>query len=746
MTVTAVQSNTPKIGRLVVVGLGLIGGSFAKGLRERGLCREVVGVDLDAESRRLAVQLGVVDRCESDLAAACQGAEVIQLAVPILAMEKLLAQLARLDLGNAVLTDVGSAKGNVVRAARLAFAGQAVRFVPGHPIAGSEQSGVEAANAELFRRHKVILTPCEYSDEAALALVEGLWRELGADVEAMEVEHHDQVLAATSHLPHLLAFTLVDSLAKRSENLEIFRYAAGGFRDFTRIAGSDPVMWHDIFLANREAVLRTLDTFRDDLDALRDAVDAGDGHQLLGVFTRARVAREHFSKILARRAYVDAMHSTDLIFLAKPGSSLAGRIRVPGDKSISHRSIMLGSLAEGTTEVEGFLEGEDALATLQAFRDMGVVIEGPHHGRVTIHGVGLHGLKAPAGPLYMGNSGTSMRLLSGLLAAQPFDTTLTGDASLSKRPMNRVAKPLREMGAVIETGPEGRPPLSIKGGQRLTGMAYEMPMASAQVKSCLLLAGLYAAGSTSVTEPAPTRDHTERMLRGFGYPVSVEGSTVSVEAGHKLTATRIEVPADISSAAFFLVAASIAEGSELVLEHVGINPTRTGVIDILKLMGGDITLENQREVGGEPVADIRVRAAKLKGIDIPEDLVPLAIDEFPVLFVAAACAEGRTVLRGAEELRVKESDRIQVMADGLIALGVKAEPTPDGIIIEGGAIGGGEVWAHGDHRIAMSFSVASLRASAPIRIHDCANVATSFPNFLALSAEVGINVAVEDKA
>ena len=744
--VTQVQSVAPKLGRLVVIGLGLIGGSFAKGLRERGLFREVIGVDLDPESRRLAVDLGVVDRCEVDLLAACQGADVIQLAVPILAMEKLLTELAKLELGTAVLTDVGSAKGNVVRAARLAFTGKAVRFVPGHPIAGSEQSGVEASNAQLFRRHKVILTPCEQSDEPALELVDALWRELGADVEHMEVEHHDQVLAATSHLPHLLAFTLVDSLAKRSENLEIFRYAAGGFRDFTRIAGSDPVMWHDIFLANREAVLRTLDVFRDDLDALRDAVDAGDGHQLLGVFTRARVAREHFGKILARRAYVDAMHSNDLVFLANPGGKLSGRIRVPGDKSISHRSIMLGSLAEGTTHVEGFLEGEDALATIQAFRDMGVVIEGPHHGRVTVHGVGLHGLKAPVGPLYMGNSGTSMRLLSGLLAAQPFDTTLTGDPSLSKRPMNRVAKPLREMGAVIETGPEGRPPLMIKGGQRLTGMDYEMPMASAQVKSCLLLAGLYAAGRTSVTEPAPTRDHTERMLRGFGYPVAVDGSTASVESGHKLTATHIEVPADISSAAFFLVAGSIAEDSELVLEHVGINPTRTGVIDILKLMGGDITLENQREVGGETVADIRVRSAKLKGIDIPEDLVPLAIDEFPVLFVAASVAEGRTVLRGAEELRVKESDRIQVMADGLIALGVKAEPTPDGIIIEGGSIGGGEVWAHGDHRIAMSFSVASLRATAPIRIHDCANVATSFPNFLALSAQVGIRVAEEGKA
>ncbi|MGP3791308.1 bifunctional prephenate dehydrogenase/3-phosphoshikimate 1-carboxyvinyltransferase [Pseudomonas sp. B392_1p] len=737
----------PVLERLVVVGLGLIGGSFAKGLREKGLFREVVGVDRNVESCRLAVELGVVDRCEEDLATACRGADVIQLAVPILALEKVLAQLATFDLGHAVLTDVGSAKGNVLRAAREAFGGVPVRFVPGHPIAGSERSGVTAADGWLFRRHKVILTPPDGVDSEALLLIERLWRALGADVEQMDVEHHDQVLAATSHLPHMLAYTLVDSLAKRHENLEIFRYAAGGFRDFTRIAGSDPLMWHDIFLANRDAVLQVLDDFRDDLDALRAAVVAGDGHHLLGVFTRARVAREHFSKILARRAYVDAMHSNnDLIFIAQPGGSVNGRIRVPGDKSISHRSIMLGSLAEGTTEVQGFLEGEDALATIQAFRDMGVVIEGPQDGRVTVHGVGLHGLQPPPGPIYLGNSGTSMRLLAGLLAAQPFDTTLSGDASLTKRPMNRVANPLREMGAVIETAAEGRPPLTIRGGQKLIGMRYAMPMASAQVKSCLLLAGLYAEGQTSVIEPAPTRDHTERMLRGFGYPVNVDGNTSAVTPGHTLTATQIEVPADISSAAFFLVAASIAEGSDLVLEHVGINPTRTGIIDILKLMGADITLENQKEVGGEPVADLRVRSAKLKGIEIPEALVPLAIDEFPVLFIAAACAEGRTVLRGAEELRVKESDRIQVMADGLQTLGVKVEPTPDGIIIDGGPMGGGEVWAHGDHRIAMSFSVASLRATAPIRIHDCANVATSFPNFLGLAGQTGIRVSEEGQA
>lgn len=740
------RASVPVIGRLVVIGLGLIGGSFAKGLKESGLCREVVGVDLDPQSRQLAVELGVVDRCEEDLAAACVGADVIQLAVPILAMEKLLGVLAKLDLGAAVLTDVGSAKGNVVRAAREVFGVMPARFVPGHPIAGSEQSGVEASNAQLFRRHKVILTPLPETDPAALALVDRMWSQLGADVEHMQVERHDEVLAATSHLPHLLAFGLVDSLAKRNENLDIFRYAAGGFRDFTRIAGSDPVMWHDIFLANREAVLRTLDTFRSDLDTLRDAVDAGDGHQLLGVFTRARVAREHFGKILARRAYVEAAAAQELAFLAEPGGSVRGRIRVPGDKSISHRSIMLGSLAEGTTQVEGFLEGEDALATLQAFRDMGVVIEGPHHGRLTIHGVGLHGLKPAPGPIYLGNSGTSMRLLCGLLAAQRFDSVLTGDASLSKRPMERVAGPLRQMGAVIETAADGRPPLTIRGGQVLKGISYVMPMASAQVKSCLLLAGLYAEGTTTVTEPAPTRDHTERMLRGFGYPVAGNGATATVRAGGQLAATRIEVPADISSAAFFLVAASIAPGSQLLLEHVGVNPTRTGVIDILRLMGADIAVQNLREAGGEPVADLRVRHARLKGVEIPQALVSLAIDEFPVLFVAAACAEGRTVLRGAQELRVKESDRIQAMADGLTTLGIKVEPTADGLIIEGGSIGGGEVDGHGDHRIAMAFSIASLRAAGPIRIRDCANVATSFPNFLALCGQVGIRVAQEGQS
>ncbi|MBE2294977.1 MAG: 3-phosphoshikimate 1-carboxyvinyltransferase [Phycisphaerales bacterium] len=432
---------------------------------------------------------------------------------------------------------------------------------------------------------------------------------------------------------------------------------------------------------------------------------------------------------------------TELTFVVEPGGALRGRLRVPGDKSISHRAIMFGALAEGTTSVGGFLEGEDCLATLRAFRAMGVSIDGPDQGRVTVHGVGLHGLRDPGEPLDMGNSGTSMRLMSGLLAGQAFDTVLTGDASLRRRPMRRVTEPLTQMGAWIEATATGSAPLQIHGGRPLDGIDYPLPVASAQVKSCLLLAGLYARGVTRITEPAPTRDHTERLLEGFAYPLRREGErTVAVTGGGRLIATELDIPADISSAAFFLVGASIAPGSDLLLEHVGINPTRTGVLDILRLMGADIEVLNARLAGGEPVADLRVRAAPLRGIAIPKELVPLAIDEFPALFIAAACAEGVTVLTGAEELRVKESDRIQVMADGLIALGIAAEPTEDGIVIQGGALSGGTVESRGDHRIAMSFAMAALRASAPILIRDCLNVTTSFPGFAQLAGAAGLQL------
>ena len=421
------------------------------------------------------------------------------------------------------------------------------------------------------------------------------------------------------------------------------------------------------------------------------------------------------------------------------GGALRGTIRIPGDKSVSHRSLLLGGIAEGTTEVEGFLESEDCLATLHAMRAMGVTVGRPGPGQVVIDGVGLGGLKPPTDALDMGNAGTAMRLAMGLLAGQRFATTLIGDASLTRRPMERAATPLRLMGARIATT-DGRPPVRISGGERLTGIDYDLVVPSAQVKSAMLLATLYASGTTRLTEHAVTRDHTERMLRAFGATVGTADGVVTLAGGQRLRGTRLRVPGDISSAAFFIVAATLAAEGAFLIEDVGVNPTRTGVLEILRLMGADIRIRNERRFGDEPVADLEVHARELTGIEVPAHLVPLAIDEFPVLFVAAAAARGTTTVSGAAELRVKESDRIQVMATGLHALGIEATPRPDGLTVLGGRIRGGTVESHGDHRVAMAFAVAALKAHGPVEIRDVANVATSFPGFPALARSSGIAI------
>ena len=427
-------------------------------------------------------------------------------------------------------------------------------------------------------------------------------------------------------------------------------------------------------------------------------------------------------------------------FLVSPCNSLSGVITIPGDKSISHRAIMMGSIANGVTKVSGFLEGNDSLATLKSFQKMGVDIE-QSGSKLTIKGLGMHGLKAPTKPLDLGNSGTSIRLMSGLLSAQSFDSELCGDESLSKRPMDRIIDPLRQMGAKIY-GVNSKPPLSISGNQPLKAITYELPIASAQIKSCLLLAGLYAEGETCIVENVTTRDHTERMLRGFGYQVTCSDNCITLDGGGELEACDIDIPSDISSAAFFMVAASIAKNADLTLKAININPTRTGIIEILKLMGADIALSNETEMAGEKTADIQVRSADLKGIEIPNELVPLAIDEFPVLFIAASCAEGETLLTGAKELRVKESDRIQVMADGLKILGIKTEVLDDGIRIQGGQFSkpSAPIKSQHDHRVSMSFAVASAACNFDIKIQGVDNVKTSFPNFVELANTIGANI------
>jgi 3-phosphoshikimate 1-carboxyvinyltransferase len=422
-----------------------------------------------------------------------------------------------------------------------------------------------------------------------------------------------------------------------------------------------------------------------------------------------------------------------------PVTQVGGSVQVPGDKSISHRALMLGGIAHGATRISGFLDSADCRATLEALRTLGVQIERPGAGEVLITGAGFRGLRGSSAPLDMGNAGTAMRLFMGLLAGQPFDSTLVGDESLMRRPMERVATPLRLMGAQLETH-EGHPPVRIHGGAALRAIDYTLPMASAQVKSAILLAALRAHGHTRVSEPAPTRDHTERMLQGFGVQLERSGATVAMRGGQTLRGTAVNVPGDISSAAFFIVAGCLAAPAGLTLRGVGVNPTRTGLIDMLRLMGAQIDIRPQQGAGPEPIADITVHAAPLHGVVLPEHLVPLAIDELPVFFIAAACATGETVVTGAAELRVKESDRLAAMASGLKAVGVQCELLPDGIRIQGGGLRGGRVNSHGDHRVAMAFAVASVRAGADLEIDDVANVGTSFPGFPAAARAIGLQL------
>lgn len=428
-------------------------------------------------------------------------------------------------------------------------------------------------------------------------------------------------------------------------------------------------------------------------------------------------------------------------WIARKGQPLQGSLVIPGDKSVSHRAVMFAALADGTSTIDGFLEGEDTRATARIFSQMGARMETPSPSRRVVHGVGIDGLQAPDGELDCGNAGTGMRLIAGVLAGQAFDSVLVGDESLSRRPMRRVTGPLAQMGARIDTQDDGTPPLHVHGGQALKGIDFASPVASAQVKSAVLLAGLYAEGETSVVEPHPTRDYTERMLAAFGVEIAYSPGKARLRGGQRLRATDIVVPADFSSAAFFLVAASIIPGSELRLQQVGLNPRRTGLLHALRLMGADITEENPAEQGGEPVADLVVRYAPLKGAQIPEALVPDMIDEFPALFVAAAAAEGQTVVTGAAELRVKESDRLAAMATGLRTLGVQVDETEDGATIHGGAVlGSGTIESHGDHRIAMAFAIAGQLTDGEVRINDVANVATSFPGFDSLAGGAGFGL------
>ena len=732
------------VPRVLVVGLGLIGASFAKALRLSQSAR-VLGLDASPGVAERALELGIIDEAvaNSDEVPAF---DVLMLAVPVLAIRSVLNELKPHLTDQTVISDVGSVKGVVVSAAREVLGELPPGFVPGHPIAGAERSGVEAAKSDLFDRHMLILTPLPTSSAQAVAVLTRLWQAVGAEVVTMPVSRHDEVLAATSHLPHLLAFSLVDTLARESENREIFRYAAGGFRDFTRIAASDPTMWHDIFLANRDATLGILRKFQTDLEQVAQAIEQRDGQALLDVFGRAKSARDYFTQILQSRQ----RHSDDVrknLIAAPIHGGLSGELSLPGDKSISHRAIILAALAEGESRIRGFGDSDDNRTTLEALRKLGVEIEVEEGGDVRVTGQGLRGLRQADSPLYLGCSGTSMRLLTGVLAAQSFPSELIGDASLSQRPMDRVQAPLEAMGARIELASRGTAPILIRPVESLHAIDYDIPMASAQVKSAILLAALCAGVSVRLKEPVVSRNHTERLLIGMGCDIRHDDEWLCFTPPSTVPALDLDIPGDFSLAAFHIAAATLVPDSDITLKGVGLNPTRTGLLDILVDMGGSVAVLNQREQGGEPVADLRVRYAPLKAGVVGADYSGRTIDEFPVLFVLAARAEGETRFSGVRELRYKETDRLKRMIEGLTVLGVDIELKGDDVIIRGRAgrrFDGGIVDCAGDHRVALAFMVAAQMASRPVIIRHSGRVLGAYPGFTEHASQLGYSVTVED--
>ncbi len=728
---------------ILVVGLGLIGGSFARAARLLPQVERVIGFDLNKEECDLALALEVVDEIATDLESGVKAADLVMLAVPVKAIETVMAQISPWLSEDTILSDVGSTKLNIVDAARQIWPVLPAGFVPGHPIAGTEKSGVAASIVDLFNHRKVLLTPTERSDSEATIALARLWQSMGAEVVQMDPLRHDQVLAATSHLPHLLAFSLVDTLAAEAESTDIFRYAAGGFRDFTRIAASDPTMWHDVCFANKDQLLEQIDRFTAGVAQLREAVAQGDSQTLTGIFTRAKVSREHFSRVLERAGYAELKGDVPATFSTTPTQMLQGSIRTPGDRSISHRAVMLAAIAEGVSDIDGFIESEDSLATIQVFRDLGVVIEGPHQGRVRVYGVGLHGLQAPSGPLYFGNSSTSLRMFVGLLAAQPFNSVITGSEILSQQQFNDVIEPLREMGASIESN-LGCLPIHINGNQTLKAFSFAPIHSSAQVKASLIMAAMSANQPLEIIEPNITRDHTERLLEGFGVKLERDRRNLSLPINNRLLGSCVQIPADLSFALAFALGGLITEGSDLVIENAGVNPTRMASVRLLSRMGAHLVPHNERHSNGEPVADLEVRSATLQGIDCLSSELAGVGDELPLLMVAMCCAQSESHLLGIDRLPVRQLELLKRTVDQLRSAGADIEMTESEVSIPPVQAWSAVNLDAGEHPIlALALVMVSLKFDRSVKISGCRSLSTAFPEHLEQARRVGIRLIKE---
>ncbi|WP_420264298.1 3-phosphoshikimate 1-carboxyvinyltransferase [Candidatus Magnetominusculus dajiuhuensis] len=700
--------------KTAIIGVGLIGATVALAMKRHGITRRICGFGRNEANLKNALSMGIIDEYALNLNDLSEGADLVVFAAPVRAFMAIAGGISPYLKAGAIVTDVGSVKGALVYEMEAAMP-EGVAFVGAHPIAGNDKSGIDAANPDIFMGAKCIITPTINTDKTACQTITAMWKLFGCKVEELTPEMHDEILSSISHLPHIAAYALVNAV--QEINPEYFGYSGPGFMDTTRIAMSSAEIWRDICILNKENILKHLNAYKQQIEQMIEDIENSNEASLTEEFKKSGDVRRKLK--------------TNIVTLNNT-KALRGEMMPPPDKSVSHRAVFFSSLANGRSRVGNILRAADTHSTIAAFAALGIGIDKEADGSLLISGRGLHGLKEAQGMIDCGNSGTTARLLCGLLAGSKFFSVLTGDKSLSSRPMGRVIVPLEKMGASIKaSGVKSNLPMAISGGH-LRGITYEMPIASAQVKSAVLLAGLLAGGETTVVEPVKSRDHTERMLKAYGVDVGINGLRVTVKGGTELYPRDMVVPGDISSAAFFIAGALMVEGSGLLIKDVGLNPTRTGFIDIIKKMGADVKALDEREVSGEPVGSLLCKYTdKLLPITLTKEDIPSMIDEFPILCVLATRATGVTEIRGAHELRVKESDRISAIVTELRKMGAKIEEYEDGVAIEGpvNLKGSNQLQSYGDHRIAMALSIAAIAAEGESVVHGSDAVNISYPEF-----------------
>ncbi|WP_236037074.1 bifunctional prephenate dehydrogenase/3-phosphoshikimate 1-carboxyvinyltransferase [Marinomonas vulgaris] len=727
-----------KFGNVMIIGLGMIGGSFAKALKERGLAT-LYGVDRREGELALGVSTGVIDYPAQLNADYLSKMDVIVLATPVRAMESVVADLKPFLSEKTLVTDVGSTKGSVVEAVRRVYGFMPSNFIPGHPIAGAEKSGVLASNSSLFEKHMAIVTPLPDSNPVLLDKLHRLWRAVGSDVVSMDVEHHDHVLASSSHLPHLLAYTLVDALANGERSQDIFKFAAGGFRDFTRIASSDPVMWRDVFMANKDATLATLDHFTDRLADMRHAIEQGDGASMFGVFTRAKSARDHFLRLLEQRTLGSIKEVRPVSIAVLPASVIKGQISLLGDKSLSHKVITIAALSEGVSDLRNIDLAGDVKITIQAFRDMGVVIEEAANDHLRVHGVGLRGLKAPIAPINVHQSRETLYLLLPVLAGQSFPVSVTAEGELLNQSMKDVFSVVRQMGGKVESAVEDCLPVYLEPGDALN-LSVTLQAGSERLRMAALLASLYSPEKSQVVPFLSGLSHCEVLLRQF--KMSIESS----EAGltilpSPLTATNVVLTGDEYEMAWLVLLANILPGSELIIENVGLDSVSVALLMFMASIGADVSLP-QQSASGLYEGSVSAGFAELHAFTLSAEQSYQFRDELPLLCVAAAYATGQSCIKGINALPYYYEDRVLGLIDALEHMGLSVTYEKGDLFVQGGLPQGGELDSAGDDKVALAMIALGARSHALTKVHDCQKLLEEFNELEGVARQLGFHCTV----